>query len=80
MSLVTFVQQLSMGLASLLAGRLVVADSAGHLTHYERSGFVAVAFTLLAFWTARRLKAVVQSGSGGKSAVSVNARHVRKVI
>ncbi len=80
MSLVTFTQQLSMGLASLLAGRIVVADSVGHLTHFERSGIVAVVFTLLALWVARRLKAVVQSGSGGKSTVSINTSHVRKVI
>lgn len=80
MSLVTFFQQLCMGLASLIAGKLVLSDSAGRLLHFERTGYVAAFVTLAAIGMALRLKAVVQTGTGHHAAVAVDAGDVREVI
>ncbi len=55
MSIQSAIQQLSSGLASLLAGMIVVRDSQGHLLHYGTVGWLAAGTTLLCFWIAPRL-------------------------
>ncbi len=48
MGLVTFFQQLSMGVASFTAGNLVTMGPGGHLEGYARCGFFAVGLTAIA--------------------------------
>jgi MFS transporter, DHA1 family, inner membrane transport protein len=54
MSFSSAVQNLSAALASY-AGGLIVTVEAGHFVHYERAGYVAIAFSLLAFFASRRI-------------------------
>lgn len=56
MSLNASVMQLASGLASFLAGLVVVKNAAGHFEHYNYLGYTTVLFSLLTIWMARRLK------------------------
>ena len=56
MSLVSSVQMLSSGLASLLAGLIISRTASGQIAHYNLVGYLAVACGLLAIWLAHRLK------------------------
>ncbi len=56
MSINTCVQQLSAGIASLLAGAVIVKGKKGELLNFEYVGFFAIALTLLAIWAAWRIK------------------------
>lgn len=55
MSIQSSVQQLSSGLASLLAGMIILKDSQGHLLHYDRIGWLAVVTSLICVAIAPRL-------------------------
>jgi predicted MFS family arabinose efflux permease len=80
MSLATFFQQLCMGIASLIAGKIILSDASGRLVHFERAGYLAVAVTLLSLWMVRRLKAVVHSQTHHKPTVAIESGDVREVI
>ncbi|MDR1996537.1 MFS transporter [Azonexus sp.] len=56
MSLHGTVQSLAMGLASTLAGFLIVLDDGGRLAGYPLVGYVAVAANLLAVWLAAHIR------------------------
>ncbi|MGV3523698.1 MAG: MFS transporter [Candidatus Sericytochromatia bacterium] len=47
MSIQSSVQQIASGVASLVAGMIVVQDAQGHLLHFERIGYLAVVTTLI---------------------------------
>lgn len=49
MSITSAVQQFSAALASYIAGMIVVQGEAGHLLHFDKAGYFAVIFSLLAF-------------------------------
>lgn len=57
MSITSSVQQFSSGIASLLAGQIVVSDGLGHLLNYQRVGLIACAFSLISLLIATRLRA-----------------------
>lgn len=63
MSLVTFCQQIAMGLGSLVAGRLVTVNN-GKLLHYNRSGFAAMALTFFALWLVRSFHSPAELAEG----------------
>jgi predicted MFS family arabinose efflux permease len=48
MSVISSVQQFSCAIAAFIAGQIVTKDSSGHLLHYERAGYVALLFSLIA--------------------------------
>ncbi len=54
MSVQTSIEQVSMGLASLLAGAIVHQDAMGHLENYSSAGYVAIGFLLIAIYLAYR--------------------------
>lgn len=56
MSLVTSVQMLASGLASLITGLIITRTANGQIEHYNIVGYLAVACGLLAIWTIRQLK------------------------
>lgn len=56
MSLVSSVQMLASGLASLIAGLIITRNAAGQIEHYDIVGYFAVACGLLSLWMAGRLK------------------------
>lgn len=58
LSLVTFTQQLFMGIGSFIAGRIVATDVQGKLLHYPRAGWAAIGLTGIALWLASGLRAV----------------------
>lgn len=58
MSINSCVQQLSSGLASFIAGTIVVRDGAGRLLHYPYVGYIAIGATLLAIVLSKKLKVV----------------------
>ncbi len=57
LSMVTFTQQLFMGIGSFVAGRIISTDVQGKLVHYPRAGFAAIGLTFAAIWLASGLKA-----------------------
>lgn len=56
MSLVSAVTQLSSAGASYVAGVIVSKGPQGELLHYEKVGYLAIAFTLLALFMSKHLK------------------------
>jgi predicted MFS family arabinose efflux permease len=56
MSLNSSVMQLASGLASFLAGKVVDKNAAGQLVNYDILGYSTLIFSLLAIWTARKLR------------------------
>jgi predicted MFS family arabinose efflux permease len=56
MSLVSSVQMLSSGLASLIAGLIITRTASGQIEHFNIVGYIAVACGLLAIWLVRQLK------------------------
>lgn len=56
MSVTSAVQQLSAALASWVAGMIVVSGEGGRLMNYEAVGYVAIAFSVLAFIAARLVR------------------------
>jgi len=61
MSVKSALQQLSVAVASLVAGAIVFVNEAGNLDHYYYVGYLSIAFCLLAMWIAPKLK--VASGN-----------------
>ena len=57
MSLVSSVQMLSAGLATLIAGLIITRAPGGEIEHFNIVGYIAVAAGLLSIWIARYLKA-----------------------
>jgi predicted MFS family arabinose efflux permease len=57
------IQQLGAGLAALVAGLIVGRAADGTLTHYGTVGWIAVGFTLLAIWLARRIRILALPGN-----------------
>lgn len=56
MSLVSSVQMLSSGLASLIAGLIITRNPAGQIEHYDSVGYIAVACGLASLWVAASVK------------------------
>ncbi len=56
MSVNSSVQQAASGLATLIAGWMIAGSQAGSVEHYNRVGYLACAFTLIALLLARSLK------------------------
>lgn len=56
MSLISSVQMLSSGLASLVAGLIITRSATGQLEHYNIVGYLAVASGFAAIWIVQRLK------------------------
>lgn len=56
MSLVSSVQMLSSGLATLLAGLIMTRTPDGQIAHYDTVGYIAVACGLLTIWIAAHLR------------------------
>jgi predicted MFS family arabinose efflux permease len=61
MSVKSALQQLSVAVASLVAGAIVFVNEAGELDHYYYVGYLSIGFCLLAMWLAPKLK--VASGN-----------------
>ena len=62
MSLLSSVQMLAAGLASLVAGLIITRNAAGVVEHYEIVGYLAVAAGLLTIWLAGRLTVAPEQG------------------
>lgn len=58
LSINSSVQQLSSGLASLIAGAIIIENSDGSINNYNFVGYIAVAFTLIAIILVKKLKIV----------------------
>jgi predicted MFS family arabinose efflux permease len=58
MSINSSVQQLSSGMASFIAGLIVIKQEDGTLMHYNWIGYIALAAGILALFFARRIKSV----------------------
>lgn len=56
MSLVSSVQMLSSGLATLLAGLIITRTPDGQIVHYDTVGYIAVACGVLTIWIAAHLR------------------------
>lgn len=56
MSLISSVQMLASGLASLVAGVIITRSSGGQLEHYNIVGYLAVASGFAAIWIMQKLK------------------------
>jgi MFS transporter, DHA1 family, inner membrane transport protein len=54
MSFLNCVQQFTAATAAAIAG-LIVEDRGGHFVHYEKVGYIAVAFSLLAIYIAQKM-------------------------
>lgn len=58
MSINASVQQLSSGLASFIAGAIIVKGADGELYNYQYVGYIAIAATIIAIFVARKLRVV----------------------
>ena len=58
MSLVSSVQMLTAGLATLVTGMIISRTATGQILHFNRAGYLAVGCGLVALWLARRLRVV----------------------
>ncbi|MFC7298548.1 MFS transporter [Herminiimonas aquatilis] len=56
MSLVSSVQMLSSGVATLVAGLIITRTPGGQIDHYDTVGYIAVACGALTIWIARHLR------------------------
>ena len=56
MSLISSVQMLASGLATLVAGLIITRSAAGQMEHYNIVGYLAVASGFAAIWMMQRLK------------------------
>lgn len=56
MSLNAAVQQLSIGLSTLIGGLIIANDAEGHLLHYSTVGYMAIGCTLVGIWLAGKVK------------------------
>ena len=56
MSLVSSVQMLSSGLATLVAGLIITRTPSGQIEHYDTVGYLAVACGVLSIWIAQHLR------------------------
>ncbi len=65
LSLITFVQQLFMGMASYVGGLIVETGPSGRLLHYPRSGYLGVCLTVMALYLARGINTNQQNASQG---------------
>ena len=57
MSLNSALQQLASGLASLVAGAIIVSSPGGRLEHYGMVGFIGAGCVAMSIFLARKLKA-----------------------
>ncbi len=55
MSISTSLQNLAAALAAMISGLIIVKDGAGHLTHFDIVGYIAMTFTLVAVGASRFL-------------------------
>jgi MFS transporter, DHA1 family, inner membrane transport protein len=72
MSFLNCVQQFTAALAAFIAG-LIVEEQGGHFVHYEKVGYIAVAFSLLAVLLAQKIPRG-QSQPGGQATPPVPAK------
>lgn len=66
MSISSAVQQLSGALAASMAGTIVTRAPTGQLLHYRRVGAIAIAFSGIAYFAAKRLRTDSESASKKK--------------
>ena len=72
MSLNTSVQQFAAGLASFLAGFIVVKTTSGALLHYDWVGYLAVAANLLSMWVVRQVRPAEVVSAPAEAAIVVH--------
>jgi hypothetical protein len=58
------VQQISGGIASVIAGVVVAQDSSGDLQHFDRLGYIVVAATLVSLGLMYFIQRTVAEGRG----------------
>jgi hypothetical protein len=63
-------QQLSGGLASVIAGHIVILGGDGKLLHYEIAGYVVVASSLLSAFMVWHLNRSLQARAGAPGVVA----------
>lgn len=68
MSLISAVQMLSSGAASMLAGFVITRLPSGQIEHYNWVGYIAVGCGLIAIWLAQRLQLVFISAGAPEPA------------
>ena len=56
MSVKSALQQLAIGLSSIVGGRIVVIGADGYFHHYEYVGYLSIAFGIIAIFMVRRIK------------------------
>lgn len=64
MTLISSVQMLSSGLATLIAGLIITRTPDGMIEHYDTVGYLAVACGVLTIWLAQRLRIPPDPASG----------------
>lgn len=66
MSLVSSVQMLSSGLATLAAGMIMTRAPDGQIVHYDMVGYIAVACGIATIWIARHLRVAATTTATGR--------------
>jgi predicted MFS family arabinose efflux permease len=74
MSLVTSIQMLAAGFASLVSGLMITRTAAGQVEHYNLVGYIAVAFGLATIWIAGRLKVASSASPAAAAAEAVERK------
>ena len=73
MSINSAVQQLSMGLTSLIGGLILGQNAKGEVTHFPINGVLAITFACLCIYLAKFLKNPAQMQGAAKAVAFVNA-------
>jgi hypothetical protein len=68
MSLVSSMQMLFSGIATLVGGFIITRNPAGQVEHFDLVGYLAVAFGLLTIWVAQHLRVVSATQATGAPA------------
>lgn len=70
MSVSSSLQQISGGIASVIAGFIVVEKSGGVLEHFDTLGYILVGTSLLSMWTMYRIHRAVPEAAPGPAVMS----------
>ena len=73
MSINSAVQQLSMGLTSLIGGMILGQNAKGEVTHFPINGVLAITFACLCIYLAKFLKNPAQTEGAAEAVAFVNA-------
>ncbi|GAB3540639.1 MFS transporter [Noviherbaspirillum agri] len=74
MSLVSSVQMMSSGLASLVAGMIISRNAAGQIEHYNIVGYLALVCGLASLWLVRYLKVAAPGATAGAGRAGIPVR------